>query len=481
MDKRRNKRHIRGLSCSDVSAHQCTYITQVGQWVKVDRDGNCLYRAVSESLYGNPDQHSLLRRESTQYIDANRSQFEYAFDSGPAEIHAAKGTPVYYSDDTTVMWDKDNNTLTVIDAHGHRHSNTTVQSDGCTHILNKDLTSILIQRDGKQVRVTDANGITTTAVVELSAEGTIRMSIEHEGLSTTRTWSYSDDNKVLDQPENPFGFTTLFISADQRTVTYVNQDLTVSTTMQETGNVHQEVTFPDGSAHTIVRDVGGEVTMTHTRPRETIVVQRDAHPSISQTPDKESTGTLEEYLREQRKNGTFATEISIVALCCARGLDMTIVLPDFNQRIKCGSTKVWVLYLNGNHYDAIVPKDTVFSPVPHCSKPVVTGSLLCKRKAIEPIPSDALVASPAKKRAVTSAKRKVTESSEVVLCYHKTQDKVLAHYIQARRQRMHGQILRDVLHRFTYTDAKGQEKSYTKSDWDYDKRFFTFVLQTPGI
>lgn len=397
MDKHRNKRHVRGLSRSKVSVHQCTYITQVGQWVKADSDGNCLYRAVSVGLYGNPDQHSFLRRESTQYIDANQSQFEYAFDSGPAEIHAAKGTPVYYSDDTTVMWDKDNDTLTVIDAHGHRHSTTTVQSDGCTHILNKDLTSITIQGDGKQVRVTDADGITTTAVVEISAEGTIRMSIEHEGLSTTRTWNDSYDNKVLEQPENPFGFTTLTISADRRTMTYANKDLTVLTTMRETDNVHQEVTFADGSIHTIVKDVRGTVTMTHTRPGAT-VVQTDALPAIGQAPDKESTGTLDEYLREQRKNGTFATEISIVALCCALGLDLTIVLPDFNQRIQCGPTKVWVLYLNGNHYDAIVPKGTVFTPVPHCWKPASTRSILCKRKAKKP--SEALVTPPAKKQAV---------------------------------------------------------------------------------
>jgi hypothetical protein len=127
------------------------------------------------------------------------------------------------------------------------------------------------------------------------------------------------------------------------------------------------------------------------------VVQKDARPAISHAPDKESTGTLDEYLRAQRKNGTFATEISIVALCCALGLDLTIVLPDRNQRIQCGPTKVWVLYLNGNHYDAIVPKGTVFSPVPHCSKPAVTGSLLCKRKAAEP--SEALVTPPAKKQA----------------------------------------------------------------------------------
>ena len=73
-----------------------------------------------------------------------------------------------------------------------------------------------------------------------------------------------------------------------------------------------------------------------------------------------------------------------------------------------------------------------------------------------------------------------------VLCYHETLDKGRKPYILARRQRMHGQRLQDVLHRLTYTDAKGQDKSYTQSDWNYDKRFFTFVSQTfvpqpPGV
>ena len=378
MYKHKHKRTAVSSARSDVSAHQCTHIAQVGQRVKVEGDGNCLYRAVSEGLYGNPDQHPLLRRESTEYIDANRSQFQYAFDSGPAEMHGETGTPMHYSDGTTVIQDREGHTLTVMDAHGHRDSTATLQSNGCTHILNKDLTSYMILRDGMQVRMTDANGITTTAVVELSSGGTIRMSIDYDGRSTSRTWNESHHDRVLELRGHPCGFTTLTISADRRTVTYANKDLTVSTTMQETDNVYQEVTFPDGSTHTIVKDVGGAVTMTHTRPGAT-VVQTEARPAIAHAPDKESTGTLDEYLREQRKNGTFATEISIVALCCARGLDLTIVLEDRNQRYPCGPTKVWVLYLNGNHYDAIVPKDATFSPLPQSPKPVVAKHLSCRR------------------------------------------------------------------------------------------------------
>ena len=462
MYKYKKKRSALSPSRNHVSAHQCTHITQVGKHVKIVGDGNCLYRAVSMGLYGNQDQHAMLRRESTQYLDAHRSQFQYAFDSGPAEIHGEKGTPMHYSDRKTVIQDTERHTLTVMDAHRHRDSTATVQSNGCTHILNKDLTSFMIRRDGRQVRMTDANGITTTAVVELSSEGTIRMSIDHDGRSTSRTWNESHHERVLELRGHPCGFTTLTISADRRTVTYVNKDLTVSTTMQETDNVHQKITFPDGSAHTIVKDARGAVTMTHTRPEAT-VVQTDARPAIAPAPDKESTGTLDEYLREQRKNGTFATEISIAALCCARGLDLTIVLDGRNQRYPCGPTKVWVLYLSGNHYDAIVPKDATFAPLPQSPKPVVAKHLSYKPRR----PLTMSVGLRAPRRTLKSVL--LQEYANQILRPSKVSHLAID-YIAARVQGLDGWTSERLSRGYTYKRdlTTDKQSNYVLSDFLYD-------------
>ena len=191
-------------------------------------------------------------------------------------------------------------------------------------------------------------------------------------------------------------------------------------------------------------------------------------------PNPSYQGSWDEYVTSMSRPSTFFDNIAIHATSLVFGLTILIIggEPYGNTVVGDGCRKVTILYNGYNHYDSVAP---IAAPT--------------KRKAAEPS------GAPAKKARVTSdtapTKRKAPEPSEApvaqptkmqkVLCYHKTLDKGRKPYIRARRQRMHGQRLQDVLHRLTYTDAKGQDKSYTQSDWNYDKRFFTFVPQTFGV
>lgn len=159
---------------------------------------------------------------------------------------------------------------------------------------------------------------------------------------------------------------------------------------------------------------------------------------------------------------------------------MTVVASKYTRHYEKGPLKVWVLYTNGNHYDAIVPQGTVFHRVPQVldtsawrpgliiSHPVADAK---KRKAVS--------------HPVAETKKPRTVDGTLVLHYHQKQDKGRKPYIRARRQRMHGQRLQHVLQHFIYKDEKGQDKPYRRCDWDYDydkgKGCFTFVTQTTSV
>jgi hypothetical protein len=238
-------------------------------------------------------------------------------------------------------------------------------------------------------------------------------------------------------------------------------------------------------------------------------------------PNPSYQGSWDEYLASMANPLTHFDYIAILVTSIV--YDLTILIiggePYGNTVVGEGSNKVMVLYNGYNHYDSVAPiaasakrKAAEPSGAP-VKKTRVTGDIASKkRKAAEPSGAPAKKArvigdtaskkrkaaepsgAPVKKTRVTggvaSRKRKAAEPSETpvaqptkmqkVLCYHKTLDKGRKPYIRARHQRMHGQRLHDVFHRFTYTDAKGQVKSYTQSDWNYDERCFTFVPQTPG-
>lgn len=215
-------------------------------------------------------------------------------------------------------------------------------------------------------------------------------------------------------------------------------------------------------------------------------------------PNPSYQGSWDEYLASMEESATFFDNIGILVTSIVYNLTILIIggEPYGNTVVGDGCRKVTILYNGYNHYDSVAPIDAstkrkaVESSGSPAKKARPTGDTASvKRKAAESS------GSPAKKARVTSGvaskKRKAAEPSEAlvaqptkmqkVLCYHKTLDKGRKPYIRARRQRMHGQRLQDVFHHLTYTDAKGQDKSYTQSDWNYDKRFFTFVLHPPGV
>jgi len=239
-------------------------------------------------------------------------------------------------------------------------------------------------------------------------------------------------------------------------------------------------------------------------------------------PNPEYQGSWDEYLASMEESTTFFDYIVIRVTSIVYNLTILIIggEPYGNTVVGEGSNKVTVLYNGYNHYDSVAPiaasakrKAADSSGAPAKKARAACDTASTKRKAAEPSGAPAKKArvtgdTASKKRketepsgvqakklrvtsGVASRKRKAAEPSEApvaqptkmqkVLCYHKALDKGRKPYIRARRQRMHGLRLQDVLHRLTYTDAKGQDKSYTQSDWNYDKRFFTFVPQPPGV
>jgi hypothetical protein len=239
-------------------------------------------------------------------------------------------------------------------------------------------------------------------------------------------------------------------------------------------------------------------------------------------PNPSYQGSWDEYLASMEESTTFFDYIVIRVTSIV--YDLTILIiggePYGNTVVGEGSNKVTILYNGYNHYDSVAPiaasakrKAAESSGAPAKKVRATCDTASTKRKAAEPSGSPAKKArvtsdiasakrkaaepsgAPAKKARVTSdiasAKRKAAEPSEAlvaqptemqkVLCYHEALDKGRKPYIRARHQRMHGLRLQDVLQGFTYTDAKGQVKSYRRCDFEYDKRCFTFVPQTPGV
>ena len=212
-------------------------------------------------------------------------------------------------------------------------------------------------------------------------------------------------------------------------------------------------------------------------------------------PNPNCQGSWDEYLASMAKPTTYFDYIAIHATSVVFRLTILIIggEPYGNTVVGEGCRKVRVLYNGYNHYDSVASKRKAAEPsgVQAAKKARVTsGATSTKRKAAEPSGVQA-----AKKARVTSdtasKKRKAAEPSETsvaqptkmqkVLCYHKTLDRGRIPYIRARRQRMHGQRLQDVLQCFTYTDAKNQVKSYRQCDWEYDKKCFTFVPHPSGV
>lgn len=191
-------------------------------------------------------------------------------------------------------------------------------------------------------------------------------------------------------------------------------------------------------------------------------------------PNPSYQGSWDEYLASMEESTTFFDYIVIRVTSIV--YDLTILIiggePYGNTVVGDGCRKVTILYNGYNHYDSVAP---IAAPAKHkAAEPsgieakkarVTSGVASTKRKA--PEPSEAPVAQPTK--------------MQKVLCYHETLDKGRKPYIRARRQRMHGLRLQDVLQGFTYTDAKGQVKSYRRCDFEYDETCFTFVPQPPGV
>ena len=239
-------------------------------------------------------------------------------------------------------------------------------------------------------------------------------------------------------------------------------------------------------------------------------------------PNPSYQGSWDEYLASMEESTTFCDYIVIRVTSIVYNLTILIIggEPYGNTVVGDGCRKVTILYNGYNHYDSVAPiaaptkrKAAEPSGIPAKKARVTSDTAPTKRKAAESSGSPAKKArptgetasvkrkaaepggSPAKKVRPTcdtaSTKRKAPEPSEApvaqptkmqkVLCYHEALDNGRKLYIRARRQRMHGLRLQDVLQGFTYTDAKGQVKSYRHCDFEYDKRFFTFVPQTPGV
>ena len=42
----------------------------------IDSDGNCLFRAIADQLFGDPEQHEEVRRQIVDHMEENRAHFE---------------------------------------------------------------------------------------------------------------------------------------------------------------------------------------------------------------------------------------------------------------------------------------------------------------------------------------------------------------------------------------------------------------------
>lgn len=208
------------------------------------------------------------------------------------------------------------------------------------------------------------------------------------------------------------------------------------------------------------------------------------------TGHKESSGTIAEFIHENAKSRTFATDQMIIACCRAWALDLHIIADteEHSQHYNFGPNKVVVLYKGRIHYDTAVPKSSIPPTLP--SAPIITLS-----PAPMSVPVKAVDLSQHKTRmgpqfAPYSARQKhdmlwrqlqvYDQGTRIV--YKAEMDTATSSYITDRRRVMHGWTIRQLLDtRPSFTNSKGVEKLYTWQDWKYDVKWFQFIMPTVGI
>jgi hypothetical protein len=208
------------------------------------------------------------------------------------------------------------------------------------------------------------------------------------------------------------------------------------------------------------------------------------------TGHKESSGTIAEFIHENAKSRTFATDQMIIACCRAWALDLHIIADteEHSQHYNFGPNKVVVLYKGRIHYDTAVPKSSIPPTLP--SAPIITLS-----PAPMSVPIQAVDLSQQKTRrgqsfTPYSARQKqdmlwrqlqaYDQGTRIV--YKAEMDTATSSYITDRRRVMHGWTIRQLLDiRPSFTNSKGVEKLYTWQDWKYDIKMFQFILPTVGI